>query len=320
MLQPRLDSMFEIVVVPPGADELSEQMGTKFKFWYQDEVYGRTLFKEGRPGTGENWAEKLACEFAALLGIPHAHYELAQWQGRNDVIRHGVICPSVVPDGARLIHGNELVGGKVTVANADEKVNNYALRNHLATRVFQFLHQASDIIMTPQGYQPIEGVHSPLGVFIGYLLFDALIANQDRHSENWALIRTSTGFYLSATYDHGSSLGRNETDETRSTILSTRDRGQSMDAYVSRARSAFYPAAAPGVKVKAYLTLDLFQLACKMDPIAGRAWQTQLGKITEKQFVEVISRVPVGLMSDVAKEFTKKLLFANIDRLLSLEI
>lgn len=312
--------MFEIVVVPPGADELSEQMGTKFKFWYQDEFYGKTLFKEGRPGTGENWAEKLACEFAELLGIPHAHYELAQWQGRDGVIRHGVICPSVVPDGARLIHGNELVGGKVTVANADGKVNNYALRNHLATRVFQFLHQAADIIMPPQAYQPIEGVHSPLGVFIGYLLFDALISNQDRHSENWALVRTPAGFYLSSSYDHGSSMGRNETDETRRAILTTRDRGQSMDAYVSRARSAFYPAAAPGVRVKAYHTLDLFQLACKMDPIAGRAWQTQLERITEQQFAGVISRVPHGQMSDLAKEFTAKLLRANIGRLLSLEI
>ena len=131
--------MFTILLVPSGADEFSEQMGTKFKFWYQDEQYGRTLFKEGRPGTGENWAEKLAAEFADLLGIPHAHYELAQWQGRDGIVREGVISPSLVPEGARLIHGNELVGGKVTVATSDEKVRHYALRNHIASRVFQFM-------------------------------------------------------------------------------------------------------------------------------------------------------------------------------------
>ncbi|MEJ7806548.1 MAG: hypothetical protein WKG03_11610, partial [Telluria sp.] len=44
--------MFSIFQVPPESAEFSEQMGTKFKFWYHDEHFGLTLFKEGRPGTG----------------------------------------------------------------------------------------------------------------------------------------------------------------------------------------------------------------------------------------------------------------------------
>jgi hypothetical protein len=303
--------MFPIFVVPPGAAELSEQMGTKFKFWYQDERYGQTLFKEGRPGTGENWAEKLAAEFAELLGIPHAQYDLAEWQGRQ-----GVISPSVVPEGARLIHGNELVGGKVTVPNQDGKVRHYSLRNHIATRVFQFLKQNEEIIHPPQTYVPIGGVHSSLGVFVGYLLFDAWISNQDRHSENWALVRTPTGIYLSPSYDHGSSLGRNESDERRQTILKTKDKGSSMAAYVCRARSAFYPNAAGDTKVKAYLTFDLFALACKMDPVAGRAWLERLARISDTSIEDLIAKVPASAMSSIAREFTAKLLRTNIDRLI----
>lgn len=303
--------MFPVVIVPAGAAELSEQMGTKFKFWYLDEQRRRTLFKEGRPGTGENWAEKLAAELAELLGIPHAHYELAEWKEKQ-----GVISPSLVSKGDRLIHGNELVEGKVIVASDDEKLRYYEQRSHIATRAFQFLKQHADIILPPQTYKPIEGVHSALGVFVGYLLFDAWIANQDRHSENWGVVSKSGCLYLAPSYDHGSSLGRNETDERRKTILTTNDKGSSMPAYVARARSAFYPHAAGNAKVKAHFTYDLFQLACKVDPVAGAAWKGQLGNISDATIVNIINQVPAKLMSDVAREFTAKLLRANIDRLI----
>ena len=303
--------MFTVVIVPPNAAELSEQMGTKFKFWYLDEQRRRTLFKEGRPGTGENWAEKLSAELAELLGIPHAHYDFAQWKGRT-----GVVSPSLVEKGDRLIHGNELVQGKVTLANANEKLRHYEQRSHIASRAFQLLKINADAILPPQTYKPIDGVYSALGVFVGYLLFDAWIANQDRHSENWGVVSRAGDLFLSASYDHGSSLGRNETDERRKAILTTKDRGSSMAAYVAKARSAFYPHAAGNAKVKAYLTFDLFQLAHKADPLAGDAWKARLADIRDDTIASVIDEVPGHLMSDIAREFTAKLLRANIDRLI----
>ncbi|MFV2058894.1 MAG: phosphatidylinositol kinase, partial [Thiohalomonadales bacterium] len=54
-----------------------EQLGTKSKFWYRND-YGSMLFKQGRPNTGENWAEKVCCEMCKLLKLPHAHYEFAE--------------------------------------------------------------------------------------------------------------------------------------------------------------------------------------------------------------------------------------------------
>jgi hypothetical protein len=69
--------MFPVFEIPPEAYEFTEQMGTKFKFWYEDPLFARTLFKEGRPNTGENWAEKLACEFALMLGMT-LHRETGQ--------------------------------------------------------------------------------------------------------------------------------------------------------------------------------------------------------------------------------------------------
>lgn len=303
--------MFPIIKVPHDAAELSEQMGTKFKFWYLDAQRRRTLFKEGRPGTGENWAEKIAAELAEMLGIPHAHYDLAEWNGRN-----GVVSPSLVAKGDRLIHGNELIEGKVTVAKEEENLRYYEQRSHIASRAFQLLKKHSDIIAPPQTYTPVDGVDSALGIFVGYLLFDAWIANQDRHSENWGVVSSGGRLFLSASYDHGSALARNETDERRKMMLTTKDRGASLEAYTARARSAFYPHAAGDTKVKAYLTYDLFQLARKEDARAAEVWIQRLANISDDAISGVINRVPSHLMTDIAREFTAKLLRVNINRLI----
>ena len=59
-----------------------EGLGTKNKFWI--EIDGeRWLFKESRPGTGEDWSEKLAYEFAFLIGIHAARVELALLDGNR---------------------------------------------------------------------------------------------------------------------------------------------------------------------------------------------------------------------------------------------
>jgi len=92
---------YPIIVVPDEAGESIEQLGTKRKFWFNDK---RLLFKQGRPGTGENWAEKVACELCGLLQLPHAHYDLAVWRGQP-----GVVTTSFLPPQWRLVHGNELL-------------------------------------------------------------------------------------------------------------------------------------------------------------------------------------------------------------------
>jgi hypothetical protein len=63
--------MFPTVPVDPAKAESLEQLGTKRKFWFTDDQGRRVLFKAEERGTGEDWAEKLACELAGLLGLPH---------------------------------------------------------------------------------------------------------------------------------------------------------------------------------------------------------------------------------------------------------
>jgi hypothetical protein len=51
-----------------------------------------------------------------------------------------------------------------------------------------------------------------------------------RHHQNWGLILSpDKKTYLAPTFDHASSLGRNETDENREDRLATKDLGRSME-------------------------------------------------------------------------------------------
>ena len=74
-------SFFEIIDVPTDAPDKVELMGTKPKFWFNHRQLGRCLFKNSRPGTGEDWAEKAAAELATILHLPCARYEMAKHRG-----------------------------------------------------------------------------------------------------------------------------------------------------------------------------------------------------------------------------------------------
>ncbi len=86
--------MFPVITLDDNAPEFPEQLGTKEKFWLRIDGH-RYLFKIGRPGTGENWSEKIAAKLAELLGLPHAHYDLSVWRG-DKVYCHPALCHRVV--------------------------------------------------------------------------------------------------------------------------------------------------------------------------------------------------------------------------------
>ena len=92
--------MFHVISVPDQAASLTEQLGTKQKFWFRDEEGQRYLFKEGRPNTGDDWSEKVASALCELIDLPHVSYDLAVWKGRR-----GVVSRRFVPEGDQLAMG-----------------------------------------------------------------------------------------------------------------------------------------------------------------------------------------------------------------------
>ncbi len=300
---------YTVIFVPSEASSQLEQLGTKGKFWYRTEEDKRVLFKEGRPGTGENWAEKACCEIACLLGLPHAEYDLATYNNKQ-----GVASPSFVPKDGRLILGNELLS-KVFASDHYDPDAKYRDSQHALRRVAAVLLRKT--VGMPLGWFCPPEIRNAFGVFSGYLLLDALAGNQDRHHENWGLIFTPEPplLHLAPTFDHASSLGRNETDENRLERLGTKDVGRSVEHYAERARSSLYET--PSSK-RPMSTLTAFSEAMKITPEAGQYWLQQLSSISPDMFSTVLHQIPDDWISRQAIDFAHRMLITNQARLLEL--
>lgn len=281
-----------------------EPLGTKTKFWFRDENGRHVLFKEGRPGTGENWAEKVCCEICRLLNIPHAEYELAKWKNRS-----GVITPTFVPENARLVLGNELLGRIIKDYDQNRR---YKTRQHRVRTVMAVT--SGFAVKMPLGWDSPEAIQNAADVFVGYLLLDTLVSNQDRHHENWGLIVSpKTGVSFAPTFDHASSLGRNETDQGRIERLKTRDKGRSVEAYVARAKSAFFWTAA---STNPLTTLEAFREAVKISPEAGRYWVWRLNQVPIEAFQRILEQVPDSEITELARQFALKIIETNANRII----
>lgn len=223
--RPAQTRLFPIVTVPSAGAGQAEPMGTKYKFWYEDEHLGKCLFKESRRGHGEDWAEKAAQELAALLGAPHAHFELAVF---GEKLR--VVSPTFVRSTETLVHGNELIVdvnaqyAAFASTTRSERTSRYTVDLVLSTL------EQSGARPRPEWALP-DGVTDGVDVLVGYLMIDAWIGNTDRHHENWAIVEAPPGAdggsrerFVAPLYDSASCLGRNEPDEKRRRRLTTRCR------------------------------------------------------------------------------------------------
>lgn len=279
-----------------------EQLGTKYKFWYLDQDDQPWLFKQAREGTGEDWAEKISAELCQLLELPHATYELASWKGNR-----GIVTPSFNVRNGRLVFGNELLS---YVISGYDTETNHRRQHHKVGRVFAYL--GGENVRTPYGWDCPKDLTSAASVFVGYLMLDTLIGNQDRHDENWGIITVDGIHYLQPTFDHASSLGRNESDMARIDRMTTRDKNRSMDAYVERARSALYSA----TSTKPLSTLDAFISGARYDMPAAKYWLAKLKGLDDASMYDVIWRVDQARMSDDAKRFAFQMLRLNKQRIL----
>ncbi len=301
--------MFPIHRVDRRASEAAETLGTKPKFWFTSR--GRKmLFKAEERGTGEDWAEKIACHLCELLGLPHVHYELAEEYDDRQYIRPGVICENCAPPPLALVLGNELLLERDPSYPAHE-TRKYKVREHAVAAVVDVLADLS----TPRPCEDAtfpDDVRTALDVFIGYGMLDAWIANQDRHHENWAALRGDT-MRLAPTYDHGASLARQITDEERKERLETKDQNRGVAFFAQKARSAFY--AAPSDS-HALGTLEAYRAFASFSTAAAAAWLDRLASVGRPDVQLLLDKVPNKRMSSITKKFTVELLEANKRRLL----
>ena len=302
--------MFPIIRVDSRYADSLETLGAKPKFWFDDRS---RLFKAEARGTGEDWAEKIACELCGLMGLPHVHYDLAH-DGHRDV--PGVICPTCAPWPLVMSLGNQML--QALDPDYPEGMK-YKVRQHTIDAVTEVLRVLVPLPERHGGIALPAGIDSALGVFIGYVLLDAWIANQDRHHQNWAVLRSpgalsSSNLHLAPTFDHGASLARNLIDAERSERLTSRDGNRQVAAFVRRARSAFY---ANPQQTRAMTTFEAWDAFSRKSPEAATIWLETLRRADENMVQNIVDQVPPQRMSQISRDFTRALLSENRKRLLA---
>ena len=213
----------------------------------------------------------------------------------DGVDRLGVISRKVLSDDETLIHGNELLADVGVSGTSPKDRTGYTL---------DAVRSALDGISPP-----ITGLKfTAWEWFVGYLVLDALVANTDRHQENWAVIEgQDRGRRLAPTFDHGSSLGFQLDDRDRTHRLETTDTTRAVPAYARRARSRFEATPHP---------INLAHVAFGMVSREVRDhWLARCDEIGPLQ--TILDLVPNHRVTQIAKDFAAALFDANRIQILS---
>jgi hypothetical protein len=288
-------------------DEI-EQLGTKEKFWFYDKNNIKKLFKIGRPQTGEDWSEKAAFEIGKLLGLPCAIYEFAKWDTRQ-----GTISVSFVPEGMRLVHGNELLA--IVYDKNYPRDQRYHLSDYKLSIVLNLIENELEDLKLPLEYID-DFIKKPIDLFIGYLVFDCWIANQDRHHENWAILvdTKEVKWYFAPTYDHAAGLGCKVSPEEAGERLATNDKNYSVKKFVTRAKSPFYSDTNKQLK-----TIEVIEILVDRYPQIVCYWIDKIEQIVVDDIRLILDKVPDDFIDDNSKKFAQQILYENKIRLLKLK-
>jgi len=280
---------YPIIEVQDDAKEDTEQLGSKPKFWISLESE-RWLYKSTRPGTGEDWTEKVAAEIAAFLDISAAEVNLATFRGQRGSLSRNFVN---VASGEALVHGNEILPLHVTEYDS-EKI--FSQSDHTIQNIVRSVKNITEFL----GGDDLQILRD----LASYMVLDAVIGNTDRHHENWGLLYKldADGENLllraSPSFDHASSLGRELSAEKAHQIISE----NRVESYVRRARGGIYRGS--GDK-KGENPLELALVAAKFCPDFFQPALSKIPRLTDDVIESLVDRVPNSLAAKTSKDFAK---------------
>lgn len=288
-----------IQISQPALEE--ERLGSKEKFWFRDAEGARWLFKYPRGGSGEHWAEKIAAEIGALIGVRCAEVQLARYE--DDL---GAQSKSFTDREWLKVHGNEIMAE--AVEGYDESL-----------RFGQRDHNVKNIVAAVAGWTKRNHLDADAAMneLVSYAILDGLIDNTDRHHENWMFYYhpAQGAFRLAPSYDHGSSLGRELHDTSQRISRSRRhilDSGGMLN-YIKGGKGRVY---VNGGRALPLSPLSLAQLLCRWQPTIARPLLQRVNSVTDAGFRGAIDPVPPEFVSDTAKEFAHQLVMVSKSELL----
>ena len=309
------DSVWERIDVSGWPVRRVEAAGSNKVLWLKHPATGELWLHKnidvpanGVP-QGEDWAEVTATQVAKLLGVPCAETSLCL---REDV--RGSISKSVIPDGCDMNEGG-VVLETAGVCGYFRQTDSRKVRDPERPRVKRPGHTLENIRHVLEGVEPPEAFAGPSGstgfdVFVGFTILDALVANRDRHEQNWAVLRPrliDQPERLAPSFDHGGSLGYNVRDEERLRCLEEPARLEKWARRGTAHRFEHVGTAPPLV--------DLALQAVGLGSPSGALWWR--GRLEALNLEPVHAALMSGIsgMSEAAATFSSRLLDINLGRL-----
>ncbi len=164
------------------------------------------LYKSAKTGKTSKYrryddvAERLACALAKGIGLLAAEVEFALRDGDQ-----GIISRNITPTGWELHPGDTLLSEcpGYESCSGDDRPKNRAGHN---------LVNIASVLRRCGGPPGDFARDAAFPLFAGYLVFDAWIANTDRHAINWAVLERDGDRLLAPSFDHGSALASGVAD------------------------------------------------------------------------------------------------------------
>ena len=297
-----------------------EKAATSVATWLIDPDTGdRWLHKDTVVPTngfeqGEDWSELVSTSIAQLLGVPCADTRLCLRHGKR-----GSLSKDVNIQGHSLYNGYVVLEECPDVADYFPHMEGAPGVDPERPLVKRPGHRLDNIQTALNGAVAPSSFSGPAAldafdVFVGYLMLDALIANRDRHEQNWAVLTpglTTLPVQLAPSYDHATSLGYNLTDDRRQGVLKN---SAALAKWASAGTAWRFEHEGNAKRAQTLVDLAVEALELASDDAAAH-WSAQLHLLAIDGVIEELADGAIPAMSVDASKFACELINHNLERM-----
>lgn len=245
--------------------------GSREKRTAIDEKGKKAIFKYQGYNCSEACSEKLSYEIAKILEYECAHIELA----RDENGTLGILNYLFVD-----VHKEEHIDAVSYIKkNNENRSQFYTLKN---------IKKCLDELDTKLFYE-----------FFKILIFDALVGEQDRHEENWGIIRKDGNYKLSPLYDNSDNLLREFHDEKYAQKYYNGDKD--FKHYIERSKTWIFKE-----NGKRYKHFELIKELYENYQDYIKREILNLQKLTNKKIENIVNKIPDDIITNKHKEYIIK--------------
>ena len=253
---------------------VSNTKGSRNKRIIIDKKYGTNgFFKYEKYECSEACSEKLAYEIAKVLKMESAKIEFAK--DENGTL--GIISYIFIND-------------NITHTDAKDFFN-----------ASQFDRKNFCTIKSIKQFLDLFG-KDEFKKFVGIMIFDALIGEQDRHEENWGLIKENNIYRLSPLYDSSCNLLRDfkkqeNAEKIYNGIID-------FNKFILRSQTCIYK---DNLKSR-YKHFELIEYVYKKYPKIVKEELKKIRRLTNEKIKNIVDKLPNGIITEMHKEYICKYL------------